>query len=128
MNLRNITYQFAFLLMLTACDGMSVSEKLNKVDSLIIYEQYDSACAFLYNIGQITMNEEDQAHYYLLRTKIGILTYHPLPSDSLLDTSIAYYEKVSNNHKLADAYYYKAYRFEMSEDYSTCTVEKMTVD
>ena len=63
------------------------------------------------------MTEEDKAHYYLLATQLGYITYHPLPSDSLLDMALTYYNKVGNNQKLADAYYYKSARSRINEDY-----------
>ena len=108
---------FAVLLMLTACQDMRVSDSLNQIDSLVVREQYDSACVILNNLNGTAMTEEDQAHYRLLETKLGFFTNHPLLSDSLLDLAIAYYKEAGNNEKLADAYYYKSYSFEIDNDY-----------
>lgn len=112
MNMRNIIYLFAFLLMLTACDGMRVSEKLDQMDSLIAKDKVDSACVVLNSLAEVAMAPEDQAHYHLLATQLAYLTNQPLASDSLLDLAILYYNKVDNSQKLADAYYYKSMREE----------------
>jgi hypothetical protein len=63
------------------------------------------------------MCDEDQAHYNLLASQLGYLVNKPLPSDSLLDLAIAYYKKVGNNQKLADAYYYKSCKPIIEQDY-----------
>ena len=117
MNMKKIVYLFAILLMLTACDGTRVTEKLNQVDSLIAKDQIDSAYAIHHSLNEADMLPEEQAHYYLLATQLGYVTNHPLPSDSLLDIVLTYYNKVGNNQKLADAYYYKSFRSRMNQDY-----------
>lgn len=94
------------------CGHQPMTKKLADIDSLIIQEHYDSARAILNSLNEKTMTEEDKAHYYLLATQLGYITKHPLPSDSLLDIALAYYKKVGNNQKLADAYYYKSVRAE----------------
>ena len=117
MNMKMIFSLFAILLMLTACDGTRVSEKLDQIDSLIAKDQIDSA-SFIHNsLNDVSMTEEDKAHYCLLATQLGYVTNHPLPSDSLLDMAITYYNKVGNNQKLADAYYYKSARSRINQDY-----------
>ena len=117
MNMKMSIYLFAILLMLTACDGTRVTEKLNQVDSLIAKDQIDSAYAIHHSLNEADMLPEEQAHYYLLATQLGYVTNHPLPSDSLLDIVLTYYNKVGNNQKLADAYYYKSFRSRMNQDY-----------
>ncbi len=107
----------AILLFLSACNGLRVSEELNNIDSLVVKEQYDSAYVLLNNLSELTMTEEDQAHFYLLSTQLGYLVNKPLPSDSLLDLAIAYYKKVGNNHKLSDAYFYKSTRERLNQNY-----------
>ena len=104
-------------LLLIACNGIQVSEKLNQVDSLVVREQYDSASVILKKVAEVSKTDEEQAHYYLLTTQLGYLINQPLSSDSLLDLAITYYNKVGNNHKLADAYYYKSYRSRTIQDY-----------
>lgn len=118
MNMRKITYLFAILLMLIGCDGMKVSEKLDQIDSLIAQGYIDSASSIHNGLNEVTMMDEDRAHYRLLATQLGFVTNHPLPSDSLLDLAIVYYNKVGNNQKLADAYYYKSLRSRRNQDYS----------
>lgn len=115
---KKIIILLSLLLLLYACNGIHVSEKLDYVDSLIVQEQYDSACVVMKDVAEVFMTAEDQAHYYLLETQLGYLTGKSLSSDSLLDLAIIYYNKVENLQKLADAYYYKSYRSEINQDYS----------
>ena len=117
MKIKNI-HLSAFLLLLAACNGVQISEKLEYVDSLIVREQYDSACVLLRDVTDTKKTDEEQAHYYLLSTQLGYLTKQPLSSDSLLDIAIEYYKKVGNQEKLANAYYYKSYRSEINENFS----------
>ena len=117
MNMKKIIYLFAILQMLAACNGTKVTEKLNQIDSLIAKEQIDSASIIHHSLNEATMTEEDKAHYYLLATQLGYVTNHPLPSDSLLDMALTYYNKVGNNQKLADAYYYKSAKSRINQDY-----------
>ena len=114
--MRKITNLFTLLLLLTACNGVQVSERLNHIDSLVVKEQYDSAYVVLKELNEATMTAEEQAHYYLLKTQLGYLTNLPLTSDSLLDLAITYYNKNGNQSKLADAYYYKSYRLRIDQD------------
>ena len=107
----------ALLLSFIGCGHQPMTKKLADIDSLIIKEQYDSASAILNSLSEKAMTEEDKAHYCLLATQLGYITYHPLPSDSLLDMALTYYNKVGNNQKLADAYYYKSARSRINEDY-----------
>lgn len=106
----------AIFLWMVACNNMSVSDKLDLTDSLIVKEQYDSAHALLSELAESTMTTEEKAHYYLLSTQLGNLTNHPLPTDSLLDKAIKYYNKEGNNLKLANALYYKSLKFEKNNE------------
>lgn len=114
---KNIIYLSAIVLLLTACNGIQVTEKLNRIDSLVVKEKYDSADSILKGLVKVSMTADDQAHYYLLTTQLGYLTNHPLSSDSLLDLAIIYYNKVKNKQKLANCYFYKSYRSEINKDY-----------
>lgn len=114
---KKIIYLLAILLILASCDGVRVSENLNLIDSLIDKEQIDSARVIHNSLNEASMTPEDQAHYRLLTTQLGYLTNHPLPSDSLLDMAIIYYNKVENSQKLANAYYYKSARSRINSDY-----------
>lgn len=115
--MKKITILFAQILLLIACNGIQISERLNHIDSLVVKEQYDSACVILEELNEANMSAEEQAHYYLLKTQLGYLTQNPLPSDSLLDMAFTYYKKVGNHKKLADAYYYKSYRSRINQNY-----------
>lgn len=117
MNMRKSIYLFAILLMLTSCNGAGVSEKLDQIDSLIVKEQYDSACVLLKEASEASLTEEDQAHYGLIATQLSYITNHLLPSDSLLDLALTYYNKVENSQKLADVYYYKLRRSVLNNNY-----------
>ncbi len=112
MKKKRFIHLLAISFLLTACNGMSVSEKLDQIDSLIAKENIDSASVVLNTLAEVSMAPEDQAHYRLLATQLGFITNNPLPSDSLLDLAILYYNKVDNSQKLADAYYYKSLREE----------------
>ena len=116
--IKKIAFLFPLLLLLLACNGIQVSEKLDHADSLIIKERYDSASIIIKDVAKAPMTAEEQAHYYLLETQLGYLTGQPLSSDSLLDIAIIYYNKVKNNQKLADAIFYKSYRSEINGDYA----------
>ena len=116
--MKKLLYFIAPFFLAVACDNQGIKERLNDIDSLIVKEQYDSACVILNEFDKVSMSAEDQAHYYLLKTQLGFITNNPLPSDSLLDLAITYYNKVEDKEKLANAYYYKSYRSEINEDYS----------
>lgn len=113
-----ITKLFTLLLLLTACNGVQISERLNHIDSMIVKEQYDSACIIMKELNEATMSAEEHAHYYLLKTQLGYFTNNPLPSDSLLDLAISFYNKVEDQQKLANAFYYKSFSYEKNENLS----------
>ena len=115
--MKKLIYVLFILPMFVGCHQGSMTEKLNGIDSLIVKEQYDSASVILKEMANASMTDEDQAHYGLLATKLGYLTSQPLESDSLLDLAIIYYNKVGNQQKLADAYYYKSSRLRINQDY-----------
>ena len=71
--MRKILQLSALLLLLMACNGLQVSEMLNQIDSLVVREQYDSACMLLKEVAKAPMTAEEQAHYFLLNTSWAIL-------------------------------------------------------
>lgn len=81
---------FTVLILFFACNDVQVSERLNQVDSLIVKEQYNSACVLLKDVAKAPKTDEERAHYYLLETQLGYLTNQPLESDSLLDLALNY--------------------------------------
>ena len=115
--MKKLLYFIAPIILAAACGSQGVEERLAGIDSLIVKEQYDSACVILDELDKMSMTAEEQAHYYLLKTQLGFITNNPLPSDSLLDLAITYYKNEGNQQKLADAYYYKSYRSIINQDY-----------
>ena len=96
-------------ILLCGCGNQSISHKLSVIDSLVSAESYDSAYYEVMTINPETFNSsEDKAHYNLLLTRACCLTGKTLPPDSIIDYSIAFYEKSNQKEKLCDAYYYKA--------------------
>ena len=96
-------------ILLCGCGNQSISHKLSVIDSLVSAESYDSAYYEVMTINPETFNSsEDKAHYNLLLTRASCLTGKTLPPDSIIDYSIAFYEKSNQKEKLCDAYYYKA--------------------
>ena len=100
------------------CGHRVNSTDLNRIDSLVSAERYDSAYQEVQKINpQAIVNPEDKAHYNLLLTRTSILTDHTCPSDSIIDFSISFYEKIDDKEHLCDAYYYKAEVFINKGDY-----------
>ena len=97
------------LLLLSACGGGKGNEQLDKVDSLVTAEAFDSAYQTLMAIDKRDITTDaDHAHYNLLKVQTSLLTSQPVSADSLLNGVITYYEEHIDHEKLADAYYYKA--------------------
>ena len=91
------------------CGNRITSSKLSEIDSLVSAEKYDSAYHEVNKINPQSINSPDERAYYnLLLTQTSCLTGNPCPPDSLIDFSIAFYEKIGDKEKLCDAYYYKA--------------------
>lgn len=95
-------------LLIFGCDTTTESCHLDKVDSLIVAEKYDSAYHEVLNYSPQYDDEKDLAHYRLLLTQTSYLTYNTLTTDSIIDKAIAYYEKSDDLIRLAESYYYKA--------------------
>ena len=106
------------VLTLLGCDHQSASDKLAAIDSLVVHEQYDSAFASVLRINSSELTErEDSAHYYLLLVQTSMLTQHPDTLNMLDSLVIPFYNNIGNHEKLAEAYYYKAYRVLVERDY-----------
>lgn len=108
--MRRIIYFLIPLLLTAACNSKKVIERLDEIDSLVTYEQYDSADIVLATIDtSLLKNENVKAHYYLLQTQLACVL-RKKDSINILDSIvIPYYTKTANKEKLAEAYYYKAY-------------------
>ena len=116
--MKQLTFVFYGILLLMSCQAGSICNKLAEVDSLIVSEEYDSAYQTLLLLENTNIkNEDDIAHYNLLKVQTSYLVSKPLISaDSLLNMVIDYYQKANNLEKLADAYYYKAYCSFLNKD------------
>ena len=69
-------------------------------------------------INESNLNDQELAHFNLLKVQTAYLVNKPLvSSDSLLDTAIAYYQQISDSEKLADAYYYKAIGMNLEKNF-----------
>lgn len=102
----------------TGCNHHSISDRLAAIDSLVAEERHDSAWNLLKSINESQMNyAEEKAHYQLLCYQTSYLTSKPLPPDSILDYALAYYQNTQNAEKLADCYYYKAFKISEEKDF-----------
>ena len=115
--MKRLLYIIVSVLLSSACSRNAVSERLAEVDSLIVAELNDSAYHVVLSIDeQGIIKSEDRAHYNLLMTQTSLLANKPLPSDSLLDEAIRYYQEVHDSEHLADAYYYKGASLYLNHD------------
>ena len=103
-----LTFLFVITLFFLGCGTAPESRKLDEVDSLVIAEKYDSANHRLMTISPQFKNEKDKAHYGLLLAQTSYLTNNTLPTDSVIDQAISYFENSNDLEKLAEAYYFKA--------------------
>ena len=117
--MKKLPYILLLLYSVASCTKSNITEKLSRVDSLVVLEKYDSAFSLLSEIKEPSIESEaDKAHYNLILTQVSYLVNKPLASDSILDLSMTYYHKVKDNEKLADCYYYKANRLVSQKDFS----------
>ena len=72
--MKKLLYFIAPIILASACGRQGVTERLNEIDSLIDKEQIDSACVILTELDKVSMTAVDQAHYYLLKTRLDYLT------------------------------------------------------
>ncbi|MBQ9231509.1 MAG: hypothetical protein IJ190_10100 [Prevotella sp.] len=108
----------AIVILSFGCGKHFTSSDLSKIDSLVSAEKYDSAYHEVLMINpQAILDPEDKAHYNLLLTQTSCLIGKPCLSDSLIDFSISFYEKIDDNEKLCDALYYKAELCIFQKDY-----------
>lgn len=110
---------FVTICIFIGCDHLPISDKLAAIDSLVAEERHDSAYYLLESIdeSQVTI-AEDRAHYQLLKYQTSYLTGKQLPPDSVLDNAISFYQDKQNAKKLADCYYYKAFKLNDDKEYN----------
>lgn len=121
--MKNFAY-IILLISLMSCDfKMNMTVRLDEIDSLVASNQYDSAYARAMQIARPELTTcDDSAHYHLLLVQTSILTHHPDTLMTLDSLVIPHYIKVRNHEKLAEAYYYKAYRKVMQRDIPDATL------
>ena len=104
--------RFAILLVLSlafsGCYHEKYQETLERIDTLLSKDMIDSAYHEFNRIEYDNINdEEDQAYYHLISTRLDYMRYVPISSLKNLESSINYYRENSNDKKLAEAYFYK---------------------
>lgn len=104
--------RFTILLVLSlafsGCYHEKYQETLERIDTLLSKDMIDSAYHEFNRIEYDNINdEEDQAYYHLISTRLDYMRYVPISSLKNLEKSIAYYQKYNDDKKLADAYFYK---------------------
>ncbi len=116
---KNLIIVLLALLITTACENKAVLDQINEIESLTDRELFDSAYVELSKISENTLTNNDQkAHYYLLRTQLGYLTQHPDNTNMLDSLVIPYFSQKNDYKRLANAYYYKAYSIAIKGDYA----------
>ena len=105
---RGFLIAFAVLLLMGCRDGSrTVSRYLMRVDTLLNHELVDSALHELGRMDTTRMDEGVRAYYDLLHVEACWKGYAPVESDTLLDFSLAYFQKHGPRELLARTYYYK---------------------
>ena len=104
--------RFAILLVLSltlsGCYHEKFQKTLERIDTLLSKDMVDSAYHEFNRIEYDKINdEEDQAYYHLISTRLDYMRYVPISNLKNLEKSIAYYQRNNDDKKLADAYFYK---------------------
>ena len=119
---KNLIIALFTLLITYGCENKSVLNQINEIESLTDRELFDSAYVKLSKINEGTLNNDDErAHYYLLRTRLGYLTQNPDSSNMLDSLVILYFSEKNDQKNLANAYYYKGYSLGLKGDYAKAT-------
>lgn len=115
----NLIIVLLAILTISGCEHKSILSQLDEVESMADREQYDSAYVELSKISVgAPCNDDEKAHYYLLRTRLGLLTQH-LDSSNMLDCLvIPYFLQKNDQENLANAYYCKGYIIATKGDYA----------
>ena len=116
---KNLIIALFTLLITSSCEYGGIWNQINEVESLTEQELFDSAYIKLSKISEGALcNDNEKAHYYLLRTQLGLLTQHP-DSSNKLDSLVIPIFLQNNDHKnLTIAYYYKGYEVATKGDYA----------
>lgn len=90
------------------CNESSFNQRLSTIDSLIEKDMVDSACNEISRLEPFHITDErDAAYYSLLKTQILFMRHEVTENDSLINKSIAYYEKTNNKELLSRSLYIK---------------------
>ena len=110
------------LLTISSCEHKGIWDQFNEIESLTDREQFDSAYVKLSKINEGTLcNDDERAHYYLLRTQLGFLTQNPDSTNMLDSLVIPYLSHKSDCKNLGNAFYYKGYSKVTIGDYAKAT-------
>lgn len=110
------------VLMSSSCEHKTILSQLDEIESMADREQYDSAYVELskINVG-VLRNDNEKAHYYLLRTRLGFLTQYPDNTNMLDSIVIPFFLHRNDQEYLANAYYCKGYSKGLKGDYAKAT-------
>lgn len=101
-------YIILLVFFVVGCTADRTRARLEAADSLLAKEKFESALILLDSMKSGDLAEDgNRAYYNLLKTQTLYSLEKPIPDDSLIDQSIRYYEKSSDQDNLARAYYYK---------------------
>lgn len=100
---------FASTLLITGCGDNSCYTMLENVDSLTEADLVDSACTVMEKVekNHKIKDGKERAYYNLLKYQLGFRLRYKNMKDTIIDYSISYYSKHTDNRKLALAYYLK---------------------
>lgn len=116
---KNLIIVLLTLLITSGCEKKSVWNQINEIESLTDQELFDSAYVKLSKISEgVLCNDDERAHYYLLRTQLGYLTQHPDSTNMLDSLVIPYFSQKKDQKNLTSAYYYKGYSIATQGDYA----------
>ena len=116
---KNLIIVLLALLITSSCENKSILNQINEIESLTDQELFDSAYVKLSKINESALcNDDQKAHYYLLRTQLGYLTQHPDSTNMLDSLVIPYFLKKNDQKNLANAYYCKGYSIAIKGDYA----------
>lgn len=105
-------YFILLLITVTGCknwNGDKTIDKLRRIDSLAISEEYDTALVLIKELKpEEIKSDKEKAYYGIVKTHVYLGKDLYQNNDSLLDYCIKYYEKEKYSSELARAYYYKS--------------------
>lgn len=105
-------YFILLLITVTGCknwNGDKTIDKLRRIDSLAISEEYDTALVLIKELKpEEIKSDKEKAYYGIVKAHVYLGKDLYQNNDSLLDYCIKYYEKEKYSSELARAYYYKS--------------------